>query len=185
MFQQLNALKAPNSKLQIPRKLQISRSKQTRARFCFSEFEPLKFLWSLVLGVWNFAAGRVLRERLLRNRKEKQFVIPVVANIFRGSCQNLLLEAKPRKRWRNDSRSRRAAKSCARNRHGVTCSRPKTRNANGSYAKWCWSIRRMKPGLEQTCRTRETVAAVRDRSKCDASFQLAAAERATCKVAPL
>jgi hypothetical protein len=136
----------------------------------------LKFLWSLVLGLWNFATGRVFRERLLRNRKEKEFVIPVAATIFRGSCRNPLLAARPGNPSQSVLRSPHAAKSCARNRRGVTCSRPKTRSANGSYAKWCWSIRRMRPGLKQTCRTRETVGAVSHRPKCGAGFQLAAAQ---------
>jgi outer membrane lipoprotein-sorting protein len=48
-------MKAPNSKIQAPEKLQEPSSKQFRSVTCFRNWS-LVFLWCLVLGVWSFGA---------------------------------------------------------------------------------------------------------------------------------
>src|SRR5947208_858614 len=51
-------MKAPNSKHQAPKKLQISNFKQFYRTRCFGAWN-LVFLWSLVLGAWCFSAHAV------------------------------------------------------------------------------------------------------------------------------
>jgi hypothetical protein len=48
-------MKAPTTKLQIPKKLQLPNSKLRRARLiqCL-ELGGLEFIWSLELGIWSF-----------------------------------------------------------------------------------------------------------------------------------
>src|SRR5437870_3763373 len=54
ILQQQDWIKAPNSKPQIPGKLQTSISKEKSATRFF--FWNLGFSWNLVLGIWGFAA---------------------------------------------------------------------------------------------------------------------------------
>src|SRR5438874_957031 len=83
IFSQLDAAKAPNSKYQIPGKLQTSKTKKrTVVRFGLWDLE---LLWSLVFGVWSF--GR-------RTIAQKTFVIVRAVIIFRASCRSQFLAVK-------------------------------------------------------------------------------------------
>src|SRR5437870_10343468 len=66
----------------------------------------------------------------------KEVVKVTTASIFRASCQSQFPAAKLAKQSRSGSRSPLAAKFCAPNRLGVICFPPRTRNANGTSAKW-------------------------------------------------
>src|SRR6266566_791490 len=91
ILQQHDWMKAPNSKLQYP-------NKETWSVFPFG-IREVEFLWSLVVGIWNFAA------RLSWERKQKEFVIASAATIFRASCRSQFPAAKLAKELRSDSKS--------------------------------------------------------------------------------
>ena len=101
VLQQHCRMKAPNSKFQIPGKLQSSMSKERKvARFSFSN---LRIEISLELGRWGL---ELCRRRLAGKRtltgKQKQFVIAAAATIFRALCRSLSLAAKLENQSRND-----------------------------------------------------------------------------------
>src|SRR6266487_5659160 len=145
ILQQDDWMKAPNSKLQIPGKLQTSKSKER----LLSLFWNLRSGISLELGSLGFGT---LLPGLSWERKQKEFVIAAQATIFRASCRNQFPAAKLAKQLRNGSRSPLAAKFCAPNRPGVICFRLRTPNASGTLAKWHWWTKRTRRVSKPICR---------------------------------